>query len=240
MARAINDIKSSIGNFYIGLPIVQLVYGLSSADVELGFDGLFSVVSIENLLFYTIAYAFYTFELILDAFRTEIQTKVDSSYIANDNWWHNTLMEFQKGDDLVLNQKTFVWGYATIDTTKQIIKRVAVRQKVDTVDNVYKVFLYVATEVNNVITPVLDDDKPLLEGYIFRKKYSGVLTKLITGTGDVVDLGLTINYNPLLLTSTGLSITDGVYPVNVAISDFISNLNSNNFGGKLNVTKLTD
>ena len=58
---------------------------------------------------------------------------------------------------------------------------------------------------------------------------------------SVVDFGLTINYNALLLTSAGLSILNGnYYPVNDAITGFITTLNDDTFGGDLNLTKLVD
>jgi len=240
MARTISEIKAGIGNYYIGFSTIQALYGFTTEQVALGYDALFSKVAGSNLFFYAYAFCVYTFELILDAFRIEIKSTVDAGYIANDPWWHSVVMAFQRGDDLVLNPTTFKWSYAVIDATKQIIKRVAVRQKVDTVDSVYKVFLYVATENNGVIEALTNNDKTLLEAYVFRQKYSGVLTKIVTGTGDVVDLSITINYNPLLLTSAGLSLANNIYPVNVAIANFIKNLNDTNFGGKLNVTKLID
>ena len=73
MARTISDIKTSLGNAYISQTVVQTIYSLTTADVALGFDALFSLVSVESISFYAIAFAINLFELIMDAFRIEIQ-----------------------------------------------------------------------------------------------------------------------------------------------------------------------
>src|ERR1035437_1214130 len=130
MARTISDIKTSMGNAYIGLPAVQTLYSLTTVDVALGFDALFSLSSLESIFFYAIAFAINLFELIMDAFRIEIQTKIDGAYIANKAWWKSQALAFKKGSNLILNTKTFVWSYETINTALQIIQRVAVRETV--------------------------------------------------------------------------------------------------------------
>ena len=235
MARLIADIKTEIGNAYISQPAIQRLYGFQ--DIVTGFDGLFSKVSFESMIFYAFAFAVWSLEMILDLFKTEIQNKVEGAYIANSSWWHAQVMLFQKGIGLVMNPVTFIFGYATIDISKQIIKRSAVRQNVD---GICKVQLFVATETGTDITALTNDDKVLFEAYANSIKPAGVLVEVITGTGDVVDFGITVDYNPLVLDSTGKLIIAATYPVIDAIKAFISNLNDNDFGGKLNITKLMD
>ena len=110
MARTIATIKTTLGNAYIALQIIQTLYALTTDDVALGFDALFSVVSVESIAFYAIAFAINLFELIMDAFRIEIQATVDGAYIANKPWWKAQALAFQKGYNLVLNTKTFIWS----------------------------------------------------------------------------------------------------------------------------------
>jgi len=239
MARTISDIKTSLGNAYISQTLVQTIYSLTPADVTMGFDALFSLVSVESISFYAIAFAINLFELILDAFRIEIQTKVDGAYIANKPWWKGQALAFQKGYNLILNPKTFVWSYALIDTTAQIVKRVAVRETVQE-DGACKLKILVATENDGTVAALLAADLNLFSIYANQIKPGGVLLQIISDSGDVVDFGLTINYNALLLTSAGLSILNGNYPVNDAITGFITTLNNSTFGGDLNLTKLID
>src|ERR1035437_1082296 len=154
MARTISDIKTSMGNAYIGLPAVQTLYSLTTVDVALGFDALFSLSSLESLFFYAIAFAINLFELIMDAFRIEIQTKIDGAFVGNKAWWHAQGMAFQKGYNLVLNTKTFEWAYETIDLTAQIIKHIAVRETVQS-DGSCKVKLLVATETGGTVSALI-------------------------------------------------------------------------------------
>lgn len=240
MARSISDIKTALGTAYINQSATQVKYGLTPENVELGFDSIFSKTSVENIFFYAIAFCINVFEQILDAFRTEIQTTVDSAFVANKAWWHAQAMSYQDGDDLVLNTSTFKYEYATIDATKQIVKKVAVREAVQA-DGVCKVKLYLATENAGTIEPLSTAQKERFEAFAQMITPSGVLRTIITGNGDVVEFGMTVNYNPLLINSDGQLITDvGIVPVDAAISDFINSLNSTNFGGKLNLTKLID
>lgn len=215
------------------------IVSLYELDTSKSFDEQFSVVSPESILFFCIAFGIQVFEKIMDVFRSETQAKVDAAYIANEAWWHAMSKAFQKGYSLVMDATTFVFRYETIDEAARIIKRVAVRESV-AADGVCKVKLYIATESNSEISPVTDTDKGLFENYVSRIKPSGVLVTVITGDGDTVDLGVTIDFNPLILDSTGLSILNANYPVNEAIALFIDNLNDNDFGGKLNVTRLID
>ena len=241
MAQAISDIKTSIGNAYIAQTAVQIAYNLSPTDVASGFDTLFSKVSIEGLLFYAIAFAIWSFESILDLFQVEIQNTVNAAYIANKAWWHAQSMLFQKGYDPVMNAKTYVYAYAAIDTTAQIVTRCAVRENTDTGTGVCKVQLYIATGASGSIAALTASDSALFTAYANMIKPAGVLIQVVSGAGDVLDFGITINYNPLVLDSTGLLISDGVtYPVNAAVSSFIDNLNNNDFGGNFNLTKLID
>ena len=235
MARLIADIKTEIGNAYIAQPAIQTIYDIQ--DITLGFDAIFSKVSFESMLFYAFAFAIWSFEMILDLFKTEIQARVDAAYIANSSWWHAQSMAFQKGIGLVMNPTTFVFGYATIDISKQIIKRAAVRQNVD---GVCKVQLFVATETGSDITALTNDDKVLFEAYANTIKPAGVLIQVISGAGDIVDFSITVDYNPLVLDSTGKLIIGNNYPVIDSISNFITKLNDVDFGGNLNITKLMD
>lgn len=240
MARSISTIKTELGNAYISQQAVQTIYDLTETDVLSGFDGLFSKVSPEGLFFYAIAFCVNVFEQILDAFRTEMQTTVDNAFVANKAWWHAQALRYQDGDDLVLNTSNFKYEYATVDAAKQIVKKVAVREVVQA-DGVCKVKLYLATQNNGMIEPLSIEQKNRFASYAKMITPSGVLRTIITGNGDVVEFGMTVNYNPLLINSDGQLITDvAIVPVDMAISNFIDVLNITNFGGKLNLTKLID
>jgi hypothetical protein len=244
MARTVAEIKQEMGNAYMAQPEIRGMYALTDADIANGFDRTFSIVSVESMLFYGVAMAIYVMERTLDAFRTEIQQKIDGSYIASKEWWHAQTMAYQKGADLELDQNTFVWKYTSTNPTNQLIKRVAIREGIDPADNLHKVMIFVAGEGNDGIEPISASDLANFNIYCNRIKPAGVLLKNASLPGDVVDFGITVNYNPLLLSSNegsqGQSIAGSNYPVTDAVNQFIDTLNDVDFGGKLNLTKLID
>lgn len=239
MARTISEIKTALGNAYIQLPAVQAIYGISSAEVVNGFNSLFSKVSVESLLFYAIAFAINTLEKIQDTFRSEIEETVDAAFVANKAWWHAQALKFQKGDDLTMNPTTFKYGYETTHPDKQIIKRVAVRETVQE-DGVCKVKIFLATEANGAIAPLSDQDKYLFENYARTISPAGVLREIISGDADTVEFAFVVYYNPLLLDSTGKLLGSNEKPVETTLKNFIADLNNNNFGGRLILSKVTD
>jgi hypothetical protein len=241
MAKSSIDWKEIIGNYYISLPEVQTIYSLTETDLQNGFTATFSLASIESRVFYAIGYACFLIQSIVEAAQVSIQAIVDKNYICNDAYWHDALLGFQSGDDLTLNSVTKRYQYAVTDATKQIIKRVAVRENYDADDSdKYKVFIYVAGESNGEIIALSAPQKAEVEAYVSKIKYAGVLTKLVSGDGDTLDIALTVNYNPLLLNTDGELINDGSKPVDLAAENYIKVLNTDYFKGNLNVTRFID
>jgi|GEM_PF-489221 len=244
MARTVDQIKQEIGNAYISQTDIKGIYGLTDENVAAGFDAVFSKVSIESLLFYAVAMAINVVERTMDLFRAEIQTTIDAAYIASKEWWHTQAMAYQTGYDLTLDPTTFIWKYSAIDAGSQVIKRVAVREGVDSEDGVYKIMLFVAGQTSGIIEPISAAELAKFNIYCDRIKPAGVMLKNSSLPGDIVDFGVTVNYNPLLLSSSegnkGQSIQNQNYPVTDAIQHFIDTLNDVDFGGKLNITKFVD
>jgi hypothetical protein len=237
MARTTDEIKQELGNVYLRL--AGELYGLSSADIANGFDANFSKVSVESLLFYSTAFVINIFERLLDTFREDIQRVVDGGFVANKAWWHAQALHFQKGDELVMDGTTFSYSYREVRPEARIIKKVAVRESVQQ-DGVCKVRLYVAGESAGEVIPLSPEDRLLFEYYANMIKPSGVLLEVISGAGDVVGFTIVIYYNPLLMKGSGELLNNGRKPVVETLSDFVKNLNNENFGGLLSVTKLVD
>lgn len=239
MARTVQEIKAEIGNAYISQIEVQQKYSITPQAATQGFDANFSKASVESLFFYAIAYAVHIFERTMDVFKAEIQQSVELSFVANEAWWHNILDNFQRGYDLIFNEKTFKYEYSAIDNAAKIIKRRAVRQKAD-VDGVYKVFLYVASQGSSGIMPITENDLLLIDAYANKQKPAGVLVKVVSGGGDELDIALTVNFNPLLLKQNGELVSSNEKPVDTAAASYVSTLNDTAFGGRFNVTRFID
>lgn len=240
MARTIDEIKQEIGKSYINNIDVRNIYNIPPQYSMRTFDAVFSKVSIESLLFYTVAFTVWTFENMLDLFRTEIQTKIDGAVVANKAWWHAQALKFQRGHNLTLNPLTYAWEYATPDTTSQVVKRVAVRESLVNETGVTKVKLLVVGSNNGIDAPLSAADLNLFRIYTGAIKPAGVVVECISDVANACSISVTVGYNPLLIDSTGKLINSNVHPAEDAINTFIKTLNETTFGGKLYLTKLTD
>ena len=66
--------------------------------------------------------------------------------------------------------------------------------------------------------------KTAFEAYLHEFKDAGVRVDVTSEQGDYLRLSLDVYYNPLLLTATGQSKSDGTYPVEDAIKNYIEQL----------------
>ena len=75
MARTITEIKRDICAEWMGNEDVAKAYGFSVGD---SFNENFSVVSVENLLFYIVAVVSWVVERLIDTHKSEVDAALDS------------------------------------------------------------------------------------------------------------------------------------------------------------------
>ena len=211
-------------------PVLREKYGLTANDT---FDGSFSTVSLESILFGIIAAAIYTLEAIFDAFRREVDTKIAGSVVASIPWYHKICMEYQHGDNLVLNEATSEYGYEIIDDSKRLVKFAACR------DRGGGVYILVAKEGADGYPEALSNDVlTAFREYVNRRKPAGIITDVYSYNPDDITLSIRVQYNPILLNSDGSLISDpSVFPVENAINDYLASIL---YGGTFNRNKLID
>ena len=81
MARSIAEIKQTMTNAFMADSTVRERYGLSESDT---FDDSFSVVSIENILFYIVAACSHVLEVLFDQFKADVDDKISRAVVASD------------------------------------------------------------------------------------------------------------------------------------------------------------
>ena len=108
MARTINEISQEIKEAFVADEVIREIYDLQPG---LPFDGQFSKVSIEARLIYVFASGVWLMEQLWGVFRFDVEKKVDESYVTSLSWYYRKALEFQKGDSLVFNDKTYSFGY---------------------------------------------------------------------------------------------------------------------------------
>ena len=230
MARTIKEIKKSMTDQFMADPLLREKYGLSANDT---FDGSFSAVSFESIVFGVVAAAIYTLEAIFDVFRREVDKKISSSIVATIPWYHKVCLEYQHGDSLVLNETTYDYEYEITDDSKKLVKFAACR------DRGGGVYILVAGSGSDGYPKALSNDVlTAFREYVSRRKPAGVITDIYSYDPDDIKIELTVQYDPLLLNPDGSLIANpAIRPVEDAINNYLSSII---YGGTFNRNKLID
>lgn len=236
MARTIKQIKKGMTDQFMSESVIREKYGLAEGDT---FEGSFSSVSIESILFGIFAATAYVLEVLFDNFKLTVDKKIASAVPATIAWYYKVCLEYQHGDKLVLDPKTQQYTYEVVDPSKQVIKYAACRDKTADDDRGAYIYILVSGEdeqgfpcalQGNVLTP--------FEAYLKAKKPAGILLEIHTYNPDDIELSMKIQYDPLLISPDGSLISDSSrFPVEEAINSYLKNIE---YGGVFNKTRLID
>lgn len=229
MTRTINEISEEIKEAFVADEVIREVYGLQAG---LTFDAQFSKVSIEARLIYVFASAVWLMEQLWDVFRSDVENKMDESYVTSMPWYYRKALAFQKGDSLVFQEKTYSFAYPVKDESKQVVKNVAIRQVVD--DGVTKLKVYFSDADKQPLTGDLRDS---FETYMREIGAAGTHYLFVSEAPDTLRVHLRIYYDPLVLDSTGTRLDGGGKPVEETVEKY---LNSLPFGGTFYASGLLD
>jgi len=116
--------------------------------------------------------------------------------------------------------------------TKQIIKFTTIRQR--QVEGVTKLQVF-ATKANK--TALTTDELAAFSAYITQTGAAGTHFEFISLNPDQLIINLTVYYDPQILSSTGVSLSDGTKPIEISINSY---LNGIKYGGTFNRTRQTD
>lgn len=228
MARSIAEIKQTMTNAFMADGTVRERYGLSENDT---FDDSFSVVSIENILFYIVAACSHVLEVLFDQFKTDVDDKISRAVVASVPWYYKIAKEFQYGDALVFNEATQQYSYPKEDEKKRLVKYVAVRDRGSSVE------ILASGETGGQPTVLSDDVLTAFKQYLNRVKIAGVILSVRSLPADSISITATIRIDPLVIDRTGTRIEDGSFVVENAVNAYLRNII---YGGTFNKTKLVD
>ena len=228
MARSIAEIKQTMTNAFMADGIVRERYGLSESDT---FDDSFSVVSIENILFYIVAACSHVLEVLFDQFKADVDEKISRAVVASVPWYYKIAKEFQYGDALVFNEATQQYSYPKEDEKKRLVKYVAVRDRGSSVE------ILASGETGGQPTVLSDDVLTAFKQYLNRVKIAGVILSVRSLPADSISITATIRIDPLVIDRTGTRIEDGSFVVENAVNAYLRNII---YGGTFNKTKLVD
>lgn len=139
-----------------------------------------------------VAYVIYTFELVLDAFKAEMDTEADIEVAGSLTWYNNKCYEFQIGYELAFNTTNGQLEYEKTDGTARIIKIASVN-----VTNDGTLVFRVATKnEEGKLVPLSSNQLLNFKNYIDAIKFAGTKTNVISTDADEVHYDLKVYYNP--------------------------------------------
>lgn len=229
MARSISEIKRTMTDAFMQDEAIRDAYGISPDKTR--FADCFSAVSLENLLFYIVAACHYVLESIFEKFTQDVEQKISRAVVASIPWYFDKAKAFQYGDALVLNPRTFGYEYAKVDTSKQLVKYVAVRDRGASIE------MLVSAEQDGKPTPLQDDFLTAFKHYINVIKIAGVVINVRTRKADELSIAVKVVVDPLKINRQGVDIASSEKVVEHAIENYLADIV---YGGTFNKTKLVD
>nr|DAJ36283.1 MAG TPA: secretion system protein [Caudoviricetes sp.] len=229
MARSISEIKRTMTDAFMQDEAIRKAYDLPEGKTR--FADCFSAVSLENLLFYIVAACHYVLESIFEKFTQDVEQKISRAVVASIPWYFDKAKAFQYGDALVLNPRTFGYEYAKINTLKQLVKYVAVRDRGASIE------MLVSTEQNGKPTPLSDEVLTAFKHYINAIKIAGVVINVRTRKADELSIAVKVVVDPLKINRQGVDIASSEKVVEHAIENYLADIV---YGGTFNKTKLVD
>lgn len=228
MARSVNVISQAIKADFMANDTLVSAYSL---DINKSFDDQFSSVSIESLLIYIFSMAILILEKTMDTFSATIDLKIQQAYIYSIPWYYSKVLEYQHGFALEFNESNFSFAYSSVNEDAKIVKYAAVREIEDTITK-----LCIYTNKSNH-EPLTDGELTAFKTYMKQAGPAGIHYEFINQDPDKLKITTQVIFNPLILDATGKKLNANVYPVKVAIADYVDGIT---FGGSFNKTKLID
>ncbi|MCL2290817.1 MAG: hypothetical protein FWC34_08995 [Bacteroidetes bacterium] len=210
MARTIQTIKQQMTAEFLSEASIRAIYKIDPSTPNDGFDSVFSKVSIENILFYIVAFAIHILERIFDTEKNNLTLRVESLRPHTKSWYVAKLKAFQLGH--ALNKEG---GYDAIGVEAKIIKHCSLR----VVNGVLE--FRIANDASGVPQIINENDINSIYEYAGRVFDAGVHVRIFSSNPDIYRCNLLINYDPLVLDSKGRRI-DGTNdtPVIDAINSY--------------------
>lgn len=145
-----------------------------------------SKVSIMNGITWAVAAVIHSFETLLDVFAIDISQVINQRVNGTPHYYVNALLQYQKGDELVVRKDGLAFGYADVDETKRIISQVSYTESTDNINLDSKLILKVAGGTKGNLSALPSDELPPINSYINKLKFAGTRIEIISRDGDVL------------------------------------------------------
>lgn len=230
--RTREQIKRELVAGFMANEYMESAYGF---DPNVPFDVQFSLTSFENVLFEIIAFFHYVLEQMFETHKTETMTAIANQKIHRAPQIRQSLLGFQYGFSLRPGTDEWQNGAATDEqiAESKIIKYAAVVES----DDEKRVICKIATEIENELSPITEEQMESVSAFVKEIKPPGVPYTVINYLPDLLSLNVRIFRDPLVLTSNGIHRVNGTKPVEVALLEFMKELP---FNGELQLQELAN
>ena len=228
MARTVAEIKKTMTDAFMADATIREKYGLKEGST---WNGSFSSVSLENIIFFIVAACCHVLESIFELYIKDVDEKISMAVVASVPWYYKMAKAFQYGDQLVLNETTQQYGYAIIDESKQVVKYAAVRDRGTSVQ------ILVSGDKNGMPVALSNDVLTVFKQYMNRVKVAGVVLSVRSKEADKIIIKAKIYVDSLVINTDGTVISGVSKPVEEAINSYLRSIV---YGGTFNKTKLTN
>jgi hypothetical protein len=198
-----------------------------SAEANLSDLDSTSQTAIWRLFIYIVAGAIHLLEVLFDTHKDEVDQMLLDRLTHTLQWYVTKAKAFQYGDSLLPDSDQ----YAAIDATKQIIKYAAVEETNGSL------LLKVAKETGGNLAALSAQELTSFIAYMTEVKDAGVYIDYVSSAAIELNIELTVYYDPMVLSATGLRLSGSGYPVTEAINTYLANLP---FNGQFIRMKLID
>lgn len=228
MARTIEEIKKSMTDQFLSDETLRQAYGITG---DATWESTFSKVSVENMLMYVVAFVAHTLEVMMDAFRKDVDTQIAQNVVPTVRWYHTQAVAFQYGDQLVYNEEYGHFEYPEVNEDKKLVKYCAVKDRGGSIQ------VLVSGETNGAPSVLSNNVLSAFKSYMNQVKVAGVILDVKSLAADGVRIQADVQVDPQIITTDGVRISDGTKAVEDAINGYLANII---YGGTFNKTKLVD
>lgn len=178
MARTISEIQDSM---------------VEAAGQQTGLSLSTSKVAEWRLWTYVFALGIYTFELILDRFKNEVNTITNKITPGTTRWYAEMCYRFQNGYELLFDETKAMLYYNKTDPDAQIVKIVAISEDKN------RLSIKAAKRDNSgKIVPLSIEERYNFSSYIDAIKFAGVDTNVISTSADRIRYNLEVYFDPAI------------------------------------------
>ncbi len=143
-----------------------------------------SSVSVFNLIIFIVSLAIFTFEVLIDTFKSDVEAASQQAPVGNPQWIQKQMFLFQNGDTITLDAD-FIPSYTVFDESLQIIKFCSVQESFSSEINIK-----VAKLDGGVAAPLTAGELTAVEDYYYGSNdtqgigFAGVKAQFITQEPD--------------------------------------------------------